>query len=71
MHPRQCVGEADHSDSSGQCERGTAEDEHGRNDVEHVHRNLLAVRGLSISGTRNRATLTEPTKLINASAVRP
>ena len=26
--------------------------------------------GLSVSGTRNRATLTEPTKLINASAVR-
>ncbi len=28
-------------------------------------------RDLAVSGTRNRATLTEPTKLINDSAVRP
>src|SRR5712671_2850522 len=71
MHPRERVGEADHTDRGGQRERRTAEHQHGGDDVQCDHRDLPPIRGLSVSGTRNRATLTEPTKLINASAVRP
>src|ERR1700682_1951117 len=71
MHSRQGVGESDHADRGGQRERGSAEHKHGGDDVQRAHRNRLAARGLSVSSTRNRATLTEPTKLINARAVRP
>src|ERR1700704_4295908 len=71
MHSRQGVGESDHTDRGGQREGRSAEHKHGGDDVQRAHRNLLAARRLSVSGTRNRATLTEPTKLINASAVRP
>src|SRR3954452_17427442 len=71
MHPRQGIWEADHSDRGGQRQRRATEHEHGGDDVQRAQRNLRAARALSVSGTRNRATLTEPTKLINASAVRP
>src|SRR4029078_324326 len=52
-------------------ERRAAEHQHGGDNVQRIHRNLREPPALSISGTRNRATLTEPTKLINASAVSP
>src|SRR4051794_35936502 len=71
VHPRERVGETHHTDRRGQSEDRAAEHQDGRGDVQHPHRNLRAGRDLSVSGTRNRATLTEPTKLINASAVRP
>src|SRR5690242_19959925 len=71
VHPRQRVGEAEHTDRGGQRKRRAAEHQYGCDDVQHIHRNLLAARGLSVSGTLNRATLTDPTKLINASAVKP
>src|SRR5215207_8252369 len=71
MHARQRVGEAHHADRGGQGERRATQHKHGGDDVERVHRNLREALDLSVSGTRNRATLTEPTKLINASAVRP
>src|ERR1700748_156047 len=71
MHLRQGVGGTDPTERRGQRERGSAEHKHRGDDVPRVHRNRLAVRGLLVSGTRNRATLTEPTKLISASAVRP
>ncbi len=69
MHARQGVGEADDADRGGQSQRRAAEHEHRGHDVESAHRGYLLSRLRRMSGTRNRATLTEPTKLISASAV--
>ena len=71
MHARQRVGEADDADRGGQCQRRTAEHQHRGHDVESVHRGYLLSRLRSdVGAPGTRATLTEPTKLISASAVR-
>src|SRR6185312_1386017 len=71
VHSCEGVGKSHHTDRGGQRQRRAAEHQDGGEDVERPHRDLRVGRGLSVSGTLNRATLTEPTKLINASAVRP
>src|SRR4051812_560324 len=71
VHPRQGIGKADHADRGGQRECRAAQHQHSGDDVQCAHRGLRTASRLSTSGTRKRATLTEPTKLINASAVRP
>ena len=65
MHTAQGVGKAQQSDRGGQGQRRPAEHQCGGEDIQDVH-----YRPSLMSGTRNRAMLTDPTKLIRASAAR-
>ena len=70
VHPRQGVGEADHADGGRQRQRRATENQDGAKDVGEVRRRHGASSVRSTSRTRKRAMLTEPTKLISASAAR-